>query len=90
MGIIYKKILFSGQVQGVGFRRKTFDISKGFSITGYVRNIPMGNVELVVEGEPDEVERFLDALQKKLASYIESVTASSIPLQQFGEFSIKF
>lgn len=90
MGPISKKILFSGQVQGVGFRRKAFELSKRFSVAGYVRNLPTGHVELVVEGAPDEVERFLEAIKEKLASYIESFTVSTMPLQQFGEFTIRF
>ncbi len=90
MSHVCQKILFTGQVQGVGFRRKAFELSKRFAVTGYVRNLPTGHVELVVEAEPDEAERFLDAIRGKLASCIESVNVSSMPLQNFGEFKIRF
>ena len=41
---------FSGHVQGVGFRYTTRSVASRFAVTGYVRNLPDGRVELVAEG----------------------------------------
>ena len=47
-------VLFSGRVQGVGFRYTACHIARHFTVTGYVRNLPDGRVELLAEGNPEE------------------------------------
>ncbi|MGC4004296.1 MAG: acylphosphatase [Pirellulales bacterium] len=54
------KVLYSGRVQGVGFRASTAAIAEGFAVGGYVRNLPDGRVEAVVEGPTDEVAACID------------------------------
>jgi acylphosphatase len=56
--------LFEGRVQGVGFRFTTMSVASGFKVTGFVRNLPDGDVELVAEGEEAEVSAFLDGLRR--------------------------
>ena len=48
---VCKRVLYSGRVQGVGFRYTTQALAAGHPIAGYVRNLPTGEVELVAEGE---------------------------------------
>ncbi len=55
-------VLFSGRVQGVGFRYTAKTVAAGFQITGAVRNLPDGRVELVAEGARAELEAFHAAL----------------------------
>ena len=43
-------VFYSGQVQGVGFRYTAKTVATGFEITGTIRNLPDGRVELVAEG----------------------------------------
>jgi len=50
---------FSGRVQGVGFRYTAKTVATGFEITGLVKNLPDGRVELVAEGAQAELEAFL-------------------------------
>jgi acylphosphatase len=57
-------ILFSGHVQGVGFRYTCRHLANGFTVTGYVRNLSDGRVELALEGERDEIEEFLREIDK--------------------------
>ena len=52
------KILYSGQVQGVGFRYTAKTVAAGFEIAGIVRNLPDGRVELIAEGAREELEAF--------------------------------
>jgi acylphosphatase len=56
-------IFYSGRVQGVGFRYTVKSLSAGFEVTGFVRNLPDGRVELVAEGARDELVAFQRAVQ---------------------------
>ena len=56
-------ILYSGCVQGVGFRYTARSVALGFEVCGTVRNLPDGGVELVAEGEETELESFRRAVQ---------------------------
>jgi len=57
------QILYSGNVQGVGFRYAAKSAATGFEVTGAVRNLPDGRVELVAEGAKDELEAFRQAIR---------------------------
>jgi acylphosphatase len=57
-------VFYSGSVQGVGFRYSVKMLTGGFDVTGTVRNLPDGRVELVAEGEPDELKAFQQAIRE--------------------------
>lgn len=57
------QIFYSGHVQGVGFRYTIKAAAAGFEVTGHVRNLPDGRVELVAEGTPDELDAFRQAIR---------------------------
>ena len=50
------QVFYSGRVQGVGFRYSAREVACGCEVTGFVRNLPDGRVELVVEGEEAEIK----------------------------------
>jgi len=52
------QVLYSGSVQGVGFRYTVRSVATGFDVTGTVRNLPSGGVELIAEGTREELEAF--------------------------------
>ena len=56
-------IFYSGHVQGVGFRYTVKTVSAGFDVTGTVRNLPDGRVELIAEGEANELKDFQQAIR---------------------------
>lgn len=56
-------ILYTGRVQGVGFRYTTKTVACGFDVTGTVRNLSGGQVELIAEGERAELDEFRKAIQ---------------------------
>jgi acylphosphatase len=65
------QVLYQGNVQGVGFRYSVRQIAKGFDVTGFVRNLRDGRVELLAVGEAVEVRAFLDAIgQSELRAHI--------------------
>ncbi len=57
------QIFYSGCVQGVGFRYTAKTVATGFEITGTVRNLPDGRVELIAEGGRAELEAFHGAIR---------------------------
>ncbi len=74
------QILFEGSVQGVGFRWSVKHVAKGFDVTGWVRNLPDGRVELQTAGEQSEVRAFVDAIgQSGLRAHIRKQTESLLP-----------
>ncbi len=84
-----KRVHYWGQVQGVGFRMTAQRVARQFQVGGYVRNLPDGQVELVVAGESDEVERFLGALAARMAEYIVGHKIVDEPDQAFSSFEIR-
>ena len=56
-------IFYSGRVQGVGFRYTVKILASGFEVTGIVRNLSDGRVEMVAEGRKEELEAFRRAIQ---------------------------
>jgi acylphosphatase len=69
-GLVAKKVLFRGDVQGVGFRFTAVRAAQGYDVTGYVRNLPDGRVEMVAEGHPKEVDAFIDLVRAEMSGYI--------------------
>jgi acylphosphatase len=66
-------IYYSGRVQGVGFRYTTKSVATGYEVTGIVRNLPDGRVELVAEGQKSELEAFqLGIRDSGLGHFIEN------------------
>jgi acylphosphatase len=56
-------VLYSGDVQGVGFRYAAKSVATGFEVTGTVRNLADGRVELIAEGARAELEGFRAAIR---------------------------
>lgn len=57
------RVIYTGHVQGVGFRASTKAIAKRYPVTGYVRNLPDRTVELVMRGTDADLQQILDAVQ---------------------------
>ena len=73
------QVFYEGHVQGVGFRWSVRHAAKGFDVTGWVRNLPDGRVELQVTGEEDEVRAFLDRVaQGELHALIHKQTENKL------------
>ncbi len=85
-------ILVKGHVQGVGYRNWTYSQAKLLKLTGWVRNLPEGAVEITVEGPEGALQSFLTFLKTGPAlAKVSSVDAhwSSPAKAQFTEFQIK-
>jgi acylphosphatase len=62
--IVARRFRVAGRVQGVGFRAFVLDTAAAEGLGGWVANLPDGNVEGVVEGEREAVERFRGKLTR--------------------------
>ena len=86
------QVFYSGRVQGVGFRYTAREVACGYELTGFVRNLPDGRVELVVEAEENEAKAYLDGLQQSaLAGHIRAADVHWLPATgEFVRFEIRF
>lgn len=57
-------VFYAGRVQGVGFRYTIKSLVTGFEVTGTIRNLSDGRVELVAEGAKEELEAFQQAIHE--------------------------
>ncbi len=82
--MLAKRVIFEGRVQGVGFRYTVKDLSRGFEVCGWVKNVPDGTVELQVMGDTEEVESFIKEIaeESSVAHHIRNLTAMKIPLME--------
>ena len=83
-----KHVFYEGSVQGVGFRWTTRRIAQEYEVTGWVRNLADGRVEMQVAG--DDADAFLEGIRKSsLAGHIakEHVSELEVP-QPFKGFHI--
>ncbi len=87
--MVSKRVLYSGRVQGVGFRYTTQGLAAGYAVAGYVRNLPSGEVELVVEGEDSAVEAFLAEVGRRMAGYITNTTVQDAAVSGQRGFRIR-
>ena len=73
----HRQVLYTGRVQGVGFRYSVKQIAAGYEVTGWVRNLADGRVELAASGEQPEVEAFIEAIAgSHLAPHIKEAAVS--------------
>ncbi len=87
------RISFRGHVQGVGFRYTVLRLAQPYpTITGYVRNMPDGSVELFAQGPPHELEAFInDICTGPHASYIhQTIRHPAAPSDRYSDFRISF
>jgi len=85
-----RTVLYSGRVQGVGFRYTARTIAHRYAVSGYVRNQPDGRVELVVEGEPHELDAFLSEVRERFFGSIRDERADVQPANgEFAGFDIR-
>ena len=73
-------MIVSGEVQGVGFRYRANYAAKGLGLTGYVRNLYDGRVELEVQGERELISRFLGEIDAGSFVHIDDIDYKDIPL----------
>ncbi|MBD3380442.1 MAG: acylphosphatase [Candidatus Omnitrophica bacterium] len=83
-------VLYSGRVQGVGFRFTAERIASSLGLTGYVKNLPDGSVEAVCEGPKPRLDDFLEEISERMGGYISSSDVQwQSPRGEFASFEVK-
>lgn len=78
--MIGRHVFFEGRVQGVGFRWTVKNLARSYDVTGWVKNLPDGRVELQAAGTSDEVDAFIEGIEESdLRSHIRKVDVQVIP-----------
>jgi acylphosphatase len=86
-----RMVYYSGQVQGVGFRATAERIAKDFPVTGWVKNLADGRVQLLAEGPSDAIEAFLKAVRAHWKESIKKEEAQEQPVSgKYKEFKAMF
>ncbi len=75
---------FSGRVQGVGFRYTVQNIAQRYNVHGYVKNLPDGRVELIMEGPDKDMNEIVNTVSQKMNCFIKKVDLVDLP--PTGEF----
>ena len=91
MSLIAKHIVFTGRVQGVGFRFTALNVAKRYQLGGMVRNVMDGSVEMIAQGQPDEIDDCVRDIQDSLAGYIRETKIKEISFNpKYTTFGISF
>ncbi len=92
MEIVQYHIFVSGKVQGVGFRFRTRLKALKLEITGWVKNLPDGRVEIVAQGEKNNLNELLNWIKSTLFfSKVEKINFFQEELKdRYNNFLIKY
>ena len=87
---ITRHLKITGRVQGVGFRYTAQHMARNHPVGGYVRNLPDGRVEMVVEGEEKDLDALAAALARQMEGFIRDTKVSKgNATGEFSSFSIR-
>ncbi|MGD9110479.1 MAG: acylphosphatase [Phycisphaerales bacterium] len=91
MDQIGKHIIFAGRVQGVGFRFTALRIASRYELTGFVRNLPNGSVEMLAQGNLKDIADCIDDIQETFQGSIRETQENDVPYNgQYVDFKITF
>jgi acylphosphatase len=89
--VIRRTYIVHGHVQGVGFRATAREIAERHPVTGYVKNLPDGTVELVMEGEPREMEKAAEDIRNVMRRWVTRFLFGESPATgEFQGFEIRY
>ena len=85
-----RRLVYHGRVQGVGFRYTTRSIARRHPVSGWVKNLPTGAVELLVEAEASELAGFLEEVARHFEGHISSTDDLAPGDEPLSDFSIRY
>lgn len=78
--MIRKHIIFSGSVQGVGFRWRAKNAAEMYGVTGWVRNDWNGTVSMEAQGTEEQIEAVIQAIRRGMYIRIDHMDSRAIPV----------
>jgi len=89
--VVRNRVIFIGRVQGVGFRHAAKMQARSYRVYGHARNLKDGTVELVIEGDREEVAQFIASIQERMGGLIkETNTTIEVASGEFTEFNVLY
>ncbi len=89
--MIARHIIFTGRVQGVGFRFTAHRIAGLNQLKGYVRNLSDGSVEMLAQGYTEDIDDCIKNIKESFAGYIKDTQIEELPLDpRYKDFKISF
>ncbi|OAI53597.1 hypothetical protein AYO44_04185 [Planctomycetaceae bacterium SCGC AG-212-F19] len=86
-----RMVYYTGDVQGVGFRATAERIARDYPVTGWVKNLSDGRVQLLAEGPADAVQAFLQAVRTRWKDNIKKEDAKEQPVSgKYKNFTVTF
>jgi len=86
-----KHIIFTGRVQGVGFRFTAHRLAAQHQLTGWVRNLPDGAVEMFAQGPEHDIDACIADIQQSFSGYVTQTNIQqTAPNPRFSNFRITF
>ncbi len=91
MGIVRYHLIIKGKVQGVGYRMSAYDAAIDLGLTGWVRNLHDGSVEVIAESNKEKLEQFVSwaKLGPMYATVSEVISEEHTATGEFERFNIR-
>ncbi len=89
--MIAKSIIFTGRVQGVGFRFTARRAAYRRQLTGFVRNLPDGTVEMLAQGPAQDIDDCIQDIKEYFGDYLRETKTQEMPTDpKYKDFRITF
>ena len=89
--MVARHIIFIGRVQGVGFRFTAHRMANRHQLTGFVRNLSNGSVEMLVQGTADDIDDCIEDIKEYYPGHIRDMSINEIPPDpKHTDFKITF
>jgi acylphosphatase len=86
-----KHVIFIGRVQGVGFRFTAHRTAQRHQLTGFVRNLPDGTVEMLAQGSAQDIDDCIRDIKDYFGNYLRKTEIQEIPNDpKYKDFRITF
>ena len=87
MMVIARHLIIKGRVQGVFYRAWTIETARSLGLSGWVRNLRSGEVETVIQGQPEAIDQFITlAWNGSSAARVDSIEKHEEPVSDFSGF----
>ena len=84
-----RHVIFVGRVQGVGFRYTAHRIAHRHQLTGFVRNLPDGTVEMFAQGSAQDIDDCIQDIKEYFGNYLRETRIQEIPTDpKYKDFRI--
>lgn len=86
-----RHVIFIGRVQGVGFRYTAHRMADRRRLTGFVRNLPDGTVEMLAQGHAHDIDDCIRDIKDYFGDYLRETKVQEMPTDpKYKDFRITF